>query len=265
MGNPKHLVLAPGGLVVYAYAGFFISNSNILKDVESVTGASAGALWGMLYAFGYSPDRILEILLSVNLKEVLKPSAVAFVRHYGVYPGDVIRKCLLSLVDDRDLTFSELDVQFNVGAYCLNLARTVYFSRDATPGVKVVDAVMASMCVPGLMAPVKINDMLYVDGGFADVWPADPVIHFNPEEVLKVASARDRVADAKISDIGSLGDYFKLMIWCACRQRYDCNMNVRRVDIQIAEGVDMYNFSADYEELLKIVIMGQDARYFLKH
>ena len=258
----KHVTLAPGGLVVYAYAGFFIQNKHILKDVETVTGASAGALWGMLYAFGYSPERILEMLLSVNLKEVMKPSAVAFVRQYGVYSLDPLRSTLLEMVEGRDLTFGELDKTLYVGAYCLSLSRTMYFSRETTPGVKVIDAVLASAGVPGLVPPVKINGMYFVDGGFADVWPADPVIHCNPKEVLKVAPSR-RNWNPKMEDVNSLGEYFKLIVRSVCCHRFDCTMAVQCVDFDIPSDIDMFDFASDYDTLLKIAILGQGTGYFL--
>lgn len=247
---------------MYSYAGFFIKNESILKDVETIVGSSAGALWGMLYAFGYSPTKILEALLSVNLKEVLKPSAVSFVRHYGIYQLDSIREALLELVDGRDLTFEEIDCDLAVAAYCLNLTKTIYFSKNNTPGVKVIDAVMASMCVPALVPPVKINGMYYVDGGFADVWPADPVIHVPADQVLKVVPAfplRHNV-EQKMENIA---DYFKLVLKGAVKHRYRCDLRVPEVVINIPEEYDMFDFSSDYDTLLKISLLGSNLGYFL--
>lgn len=260
----KHLVLNSGGLIVYAYAGFFNSNQHLLKDVETVTGASAGAIWAMLYAFGYEPQEIMEILLTVNIRELSKASAVSFIKTFGVYSQDVVRATLLKAVDDRDLTFSELDRSLFVAAYCLNTNKTEYFSRESTPSVKVVDAVMASMSIPGLFSPVRIGERYYLDGAFVDKWPSDPVIGLNPNHVLRVEpTEKNWSREQAWGEIKSFKDYFKLLLWSLYAHRHNYQMNSHRVSIDLGGDLDAFDFASDYETLLKIAATGASTGYFL--
>jgi NTE family protein len=260
----KHLVISSGGLIVYAYAGFFNSNQHLLKEVETVTGASAGAIWAMLYAFGYDPQDIMEILLTVNVKDMGKASAVSFVRTFGVYSKDTVRSELLKLVNGRDLTFADLDRQLFVAAYCLNTNKTEYFSNSSTPSVKVVDAVMASMSIPGLFSPVRIDEKYYLDGAFVDQWPADPVIGLNPKHVLRLGPSQKNWSRKQVwGEIKSLKDYLKLLLWSLNAHRQNYQMNTYRIDIDLGDDLDPFDFTSEYETLLKIVAAGATTSYFL--
>lgn len=261
----KHLVLCPGGLIVYAYAGFFNSNKHLLKDVETVTGASAGAIWAMLYAFGYEPRDIMEILLTVDIGDITKAcSAVSFIKTFGVYSQDVVRSKLLEMVGGRDLTFEEVDKTLFVAAYCLNTNKTEYFSKESTPFVKVVDAVMASISIPGMFSPVRIDEKYYLDGAFVDTWPADPVIGMNPRDVLRMEPERRNWSREQTwGEIKSFKDYFKLLLLSVSTHRHDYHMNTHRVEIELDENLNPFDFTSDYETLLKIVAAGASTGYFL--
>jgi predicted acylesterase/phospholipase RssA len=260
----KHVVLNSGGLIVYAYAGFFNSNQHLLKEVETVTGASAGAIWAMLYAFGYDPREIMEILLTIKINELSKASAVSFIKTFGVYSQELIRSTLLSMVDDRDLTFAELDITLFVAAYCLNTNKTEYFSKDTTPSVKVVDAVLASMSIPGLFSPVRIGKKYYLDGAFVDKWPSDPVIGFNPKHVLRVEPAdKNWSREQGWGEIKTFKDYFKMLFWSLNAHRHNYQMNTHRVSITLGDGLDAFDFASGYEALLKMVASGASTGYFL--
>lgn len=264
--NPiRHLVLSSGGLIVYAYAGFFNSNPHLLKDVETVTGASAGAIWAMLYAFGYDPRDIMEILLTIKLSELSRASAVSFIKTFGVYSQDTVRSELLRVVGDRDLSFLDLERDLFVAAYCLNTNKTEYFSKYATPSVKVVDAVMASMSIPGLFSPVRIDEKYYLDGAFVDQWPADPVIGKPPNSVLRLGPFQDNWSrNQEWGEIKTLKDYLKLLMWSLYTHRRNYQMNVNRVDIDIGDDLNAFDFSCEYETLIKITAVGASTTYFLR-
>jgi len=263
--NPiRHLVLSSGGLIVYAYAGFFNSNPHLLKDVETVTGASAGAIWAMLYAFGYDPRDIMEILLTVKVRELTRTSAVSFIKTFGVYSQDTVRSELLRLVGDRDLSFLDLERDLFVAAYCLNTNKTEYFSKAATPSVKVADAVMASMSIPGLLPPVRIDGKYYLDGAFVDQWPADPVIGLNPTTVLRLSPLDANWSrNQEWGEIKTLKDYLSLLMWSVNAHRHNYQMNAHRIDIDIGDGLNAFDFSCEYETLLKIAAAGAGTTYFL--
>ncbi len=65
-----------------------------------------------------------------------------------------------------DLTFEELPVRFQVCAASIERAAEHWF--DSGP---VVDAVVASAAVPGLLPPAKVGDEHYLDGGIVNSIP----------------------------------------------------------------------------------------------
>ena len=60
-------------------------------------------------------------------------------------------------------------------------ARMTLFSYDRSPGVRVADAVAASVCIPFIFEPWRIERTRYVDGGVVSNFPAWP---FDEERTL---------------------------------------------------------------------------------
>ena len=256
----KHVVICPGGMAVYVYAGFFNANPHILENVETLVGASAGAIYGLFPALGFSPSQTLEILLSINLKELLKPSAVSFVNKYGIYSNATIRKKLVEITKS-DPVFDELDVNFIVACYCVNTQEMKYFSKDTTPQVKVIDAVMASAAVPFLVEPVMIDDMFYIDGGFCDVWPVDPVLNMNPDDVLRVYVKYEQ-STSWIDTIPNISEYIKLIVKGCVKNRRSCHLPCKEIALQMCSEM-AFDFAMEYDKVLQLVIRGQNATFFL--
>ena len=65
-----------------------------------------------------------------------------------------------------DLTFEELPVRFQVCAASIERAAEHWFDSG-----RVVDAVVASAAVPGLLPPAKVGDEHYLDGGIVNSIP----------------------------------------------------------------------------------------------
>ena len=65
-----------------------------------------------------------------------------------------------------DVTFEELPVPFEVCAASIERAAEHWFTTG-----RVVDAVVASAAVPGLLPPAKVGDEHYLDGGIVNSIP----------------------------------------------------------------------------------------------
>ena len=50
---------------------------------------------------------------------------------------------------------------------------THYFNYEKTPDVKILDALIMSICVPILFKPVTYENKLFVDGGLLSNYPID--------------------------------------------------------------------------------------------
>lgn len=102
-----------------------------------------------------------------------------------------IKKFLKKKYDIEDITFIELSKLTGVNVYVsvtkINTGKNFIFNVNDTPNVSVLDAVAASMCIPLLSQPIKIEDNYYVDGCLTNNLPYDIFNNINQEDILNVA------------------------------------------------------------------------------
>jgi len=158
------LVLSGGGARGFAHLGLIqaLNDSGIFPDI--ISGTSAGALVGVLYADGYSPKEILNLMISVSRLDFMRP---ALPREGLLQIGGIIKILKSSL---HAKTFEELKIPLYVAATDLNNGKAEYFSTG-----NLLDPVIASASIPVLFQPVMINDLYYVDGGVLDNLPLKPI------------------------------------------------------------------------------------------
>jgi NTE family protein len=158
------IVLSGGGARGYAHLGVLqaINEVGIFPDV--ISGTSAGALVGVLYADGYSPYEILSMMNWASRFDFMRPA----LPREGLLQINAITKILKSSLHVK--TFEELKIPLFVSATDLNNGMAVYFSKG-----DLFDPVIASASIPVLFQPVKIDDISYVDGGVLDNMPIRPI------------------------------------------------------------------------------------------
>jgi NTE family protein len=158
------LVLSGGGARGFAHLGVIqaLNEAGIFPDV--ISGTSAGALAGVLYADGYTPQEILKLMNTGSRLDYFK---AALPREGLLQIGGVMKilKCNL-----RATTFEELKIPLYVTATDLNDGVAVYFSKG-----ELLNPVIASASIPVLFQPVTINNICYVDGGVLDNLPLKPI------------------------------------------------------------------------------------------
>lgn len=158
------LVLSGGGARGFAHLGLMqaLNEDGIFPDVLS--GTSAGALAGVLYADGYTPKEILKMMNYGSRLDFMRPT----LPREGLLQISGIEKILSSKL--RAKKFSELKIPFYVSTTDLNNGKSVYFSEG-----ELINPVIASASIPVIFQPVKINDISYVDGGVLDNLPVKPI------------------------------------------------------------------------------------------
>ncbi len=158
------LVLSGGGTRGFAHLGAIqaLNEAGIYPDV--ISGTSAGALVGVLYADGYSPREIMTMMNGASRFDFMRP---AMPREGLLQINGIIKILKTSL---RSKIFSELRIPLFVSATDLNNGKVVYFSEG-----ELFKPVIASASIPVIFQPVKINDISYVDGGVLDNLPIRPI------------------------------------------------------------------------------------------
>jgi NTE family protein len=158
------LVLSGGGARGFAHLGVMqaLNEAGIFPDV--ISGTSAGALTGVLYADGYTPKEILKLMNTGSRLDYMRP---ALPREGLLQLGGIIKILKTNL---RATTFEDLKIPLYVAATDLNNGKAEYFSEG-----DLLDPVIASASIPVLFQPVIINNLCYVDGGVLDNLPVKPI------------------------------------------------------------------------------------------
>jgi len=158
------LVLSGGGARGFAHLGVLhaLNEKGIYPDV--ISGTSAGAIIGALYADGLTPGEILKLMEGSSRLDFMRPA----LPREGLLQINGISKILKSSL--RAKKFEDLKIPLFVTATDLNNGKAVYFSEG-----EILDPVIASASIPVVFQPVKINDISYVDGGVLDNLPIRPI------------------------------------------------------------------------------------------
>ena len=211
-GMPRVAVaLSGGGARGLAHIGVLQRLEEVGYPLDSITGTSAGALVGALYASGFSGREVEDLFERLDLTR-------AFLEPLWRNPGETLEE-----QEDRSGTF--LSVERHEGRLSLAqglrggvevqhtlqglLARGAYFSGGDFNGLQrplrvlatnletgqgrvfdhgdLVEAVRASMSIPGGFRPVVIDGQQYVDGALVENLPVTTAKEaFHPDLVIAV-------------------------------------------------------------------------------
>ena len=187
--NLKHLVLSGGGLLGISYIGLFkyFEEKNYIKTIESITGSSAGAIFGALLALGYTSNELNLIVKQMVFKDYLQinvDSILNFTTQKGFESGNklnlFIKKCIYNKTNNENLTFIQLYEKYNInlqiGVTNLTQHKFELLNKDSYPDLPIHKAISASIAIPFILEPIIINNDIYCDGGILDNLPIDSVI-----------------------------------------------------------------------------------------
>lgn len=147
--------------------------------VDLVAGTSMGALIGGAYAAGFSAEEMCaETIKLGHLKRL-----VTFVDWWPSLSGQSGRQVMdyLQTYIGMNRIFSELARPLAVMAVDLNTGQPVTMREGY-----VVEALRASMSVPGVYQPVKIGQKRLIDGGVLNNVPADVARAMGADVVIAV-------------------------------------------------------------------------------
>lgn len=155
------LVLSGGGARGISHIGVIKALEEFGLKFDRLAGASAGSIVGSLYAYGYSPDEILDMILTTSFFKSVRPAWT----WTGLLSLERLRDVLIKYLPEN--SFEALKIPITVTATEIIKGRPDYFSTG-----ELIPAILASCCVPAVFNPVQFNGGVYVDGGLMDNLPA---------------------------------------------------------------------------------------------
>jgi NTE family protein len=164
-------VLGGGGILGATQVGMLRALFEAGVRPDLVVGTSVGALNGALVAADPTPsaiDRLTGLWTSLSDSEVFSGGLLSRARTLArngthLHSSAPLRQLLTETLPP---TFEDLRVPFSCVAAEIERATAHWFQHGP-----LVDAVLASCAVPGLLPPVRIGEAHYLDGGLVHSIP----------------------------------------------------------------------------------------------
>jgi NTE family protein len=187
------LALGGGGARGWAHVGVLRALEEADLKIDYLAGTSIGALVGASYVAGQLPQ--LEALADeINIQMLLSLMDVSF-PGLGLLNGEQVRHFLAKYVLDQNLEDSA--IPFRCVATNFLLKEEVVFTSG-----NVIDAVRASISMPGIFDPFRHQDDIYlVDGGVVNPVPVSVVKAMGAEIIVAVNLNNDE--DPQIKETSS--------------------------------------------------------------
>lgn len=249
----EYLVLGPASMGIFAILGALTKHKDALASVKVYSGSSAGAILAVALALDIPLSDILDRLLALDIENLTRFTLTCFLTSYGLVDMGPIRQALVACYGGGDPTFADLKKKVYISAYCLNRARTEYFSVDTHPNMKVVDAVCMSMAIPFLFSSVTHEGRVYIDGCTKESVPLTPLVGARPEKIMCV---RLKQRDHYFDEITNLKQFMHAMLTSAVQVPDTHTIRPGRV-IEIDTGqLDLYDFTMSHEDKLRMFLVG---------
>jgi len=172
------LVLGSGSSCGWAHIGAIEALEEEKIPIDYVAGCSVGSYVGAIYASG-SLNSLKEFVLRMDGKKVFSYFDVVFPRS-GVLDGTKRLKEFFSMHTNA-VDFSDLKIPLMMVATDLSTGKKVVLKSGS-----ILNALRATMSIPGLFAPVKVKDRWLVDGGLVDPVPVGVARALEAEVVIAV-------------------------------------------------------------------------------
>jgi NTE family protein len=194
--GPNAFVLGGGGVLGAVQVGMMraLFRAGIRPDL--VIGNSVGAVNGALVAAEPSEavtDRLVRLWTSDEAREVygdaLPRQLRRFVARTHLHSPDPLRR-LLGREIGEGCEFADLKVPFHCCAASIERAAEHWFGPGSGEQVSVIDAVIASSSVPGLLPPTQIGGEHFVDGGIVNPIPIWRAIELGARRIFVLQVGR---------------------------------------------------------------------------
>ncbi len=166
MKKPVALVLASGGARGMAHIGVIEELERQNFKIASIAGCSFGAVVGGIYAAGHLSE-FKEWLLKLDKMQVFKLMDLTLSKQ-GFIKGNKVFNEIKPFI--TDVKIEDLPIPFTSVAVDHRNSKEVIFDKGS-----LFDAIRASVSIPSILEPYRINGVDLVDGGVLNPIPVNLV------------------------------------------------------------------------------------------
>ncbi len=221
------LALSGGGAKGAAHIGVLKYMEEIGIPIDCIAGTSMGSIIGGLYALGYTPDEMADLISNINWSIYMsnnvdryyqsstiraKKSTYLFSVPFGssnfqeksfnilsTLPSGVINGASLTNLFNRlsvgyndSMDFSQLPIPFCCVATDILTGKPVILNHG-----NFAKAIRSSMAIPGVFSPVEWDGHLLADGGMVNNFPADLCLNMGADFIIGIELAEEMASDPK--------------------------------------------------------------------
>ncbi len=260
------VVLSGGGAKGMAHIGVLKVLERAGIPVDVITGTSMGSIIGGLYAIGYNANSLDSVVRKqdwsyvITDKEDLRNQSLndrskqyTYVFSTGLSFSKKNKSSEGGIIKGKNL--AEL-----FGQLCTGYTDSLDFSKDlkipfACVATNIIDnsevdfhsgrlpqAMRASMAIPAAFAPVRLGDMVLVDGGLKNNYPADIAREMGADIIIGVTVQGEA---KKAEDIkGTLG-ILSQIVDVNCKNKVEENLAITDLHLQVnTSGYNTASFSS---------------------
>ncbi|WP_331436490.1 patatin-like phospholipase family protein [Gordonia sp. w5E2] len=189
MARPSRVALAlgSGGARGYAHIGVVTELDARGYEIVSVAGSSMGALVGGLYCAGRLDDYV-DWISGLSQLDVMRLLDVSLSKPGGMIGAERILARVREILGDT--VIEDLEIPFTAVATDLAAGRPVWFQKGS-----LVDAIRASIAIPGVIRPHEVDGRLLADGGILDPLPVAPTSAVSSDVTIGVVLDADEGAE----------------------------------------------------------------------
>lgn len=219
------LALSGGGIRGIAHAGVLKALLDNEIKIDVIGGTSSGALIGVLYAMGYTPEYIYEAfklyskeIVGLNNNLILSGvSSKIFggeVEIKGFKSGESLEKAYNKMalrkgyknvgeILDLPVVITSVDIRNGKEYIFTNSVPNVENTDKYITNIEVGKAVRASSSFPGIFCPCEFEGHSFYDGGILDNVPVEEVRKQGVDKVIAVNFKADDIeSSSNVMDLG---------------------------------------------------------------
>lgn len=178
---------------------FHIGALNVLEEYgifpDYIAGTSMGSIIGALYASGLSAREINQIAHSIDWKRIIRLADITLPVS-SLIQERRINALLKSVLED--LKFSELKRKFACVATDMYSGEQIVLNEGS-----LLEAIRASISVPGIFKPVANRGRYLVDGGLVNVVPVSVCRDMGAEFIIGINVIPDPSSEVMAVKIGA--------------------------------------------------------------
>jgi NTE family protein len=174
------LALGSGVARGLAHVGVLKALKEASIPIDMIAGTSMGAIVGACFANDGAISAIETLALKMHWRQLarLLDPKLNFLKK-GLVHGKKIEEYLKSLIGD--IEFKDLKIPLAVIATDINTGEEVVFREGS-----VIEAVRASISIPGIFIPVRLRGRCLVDGGLTNPVPVDVLSDMGAKFIIAV-------------------------------------------------------------------------------